>query len=247
MKKLVTTVHHNKGLTIIELIVSIALISIIMLFLLNLLSDLKHEDSYSDYAKENQVNRALIIKTIEERLLDIEQDDYITNITASYNSSSSNKLANIKFTFKKAGNIELEVKDDILNYIDPDSNLSEQYTIEKKQEESRFNLEGIELTVNSNTIKLKDTPIYTANLNDTSLCQKLKNVKLNSNLGGSSLETYNSDSGTGKTNNNLVACPKYLFFELKIPIVTDADDIDHLEDSKAIDDIVISFIGKRIQ
>jgi hypothetical protein len=44
-----------------------------------------------------------------------------------------------------------------------------------------------------------------------------------------------------------VACPKYLFFELKIPIVTDADDIDHLEDSKAIDDIVISFIGKRIQ
>ena len=63
MKKL-----NNKGMSLMELLVSIILISIVLTFLFQLLNDLKNETSNNDFAYNNQINRAEIIKTIENDL-----------------------------------------------------------------------------------------------------------------------------------------------------------------------------------
>lgn len=63
MKKL-----NNKGMSLMELLVSIILISIVLTFLFQLLTDLKNETDKNDFAYNNQINRAEIIKTIESDL-----------------------------------------------------------------------------------------------------------------------------------------------------------------------------------
>ena len=64
MKKL-----NNKGLTLIELIVSVVLISIVMLFMYGVFNDVNNEKNDNSFAKENQVNRSEIIKVLEDDLL----------------------------------------------------------------------------------------------------------------------------------------------------------------------------------
>ena len=65
MKKL-----NNKGVTLIELIVSLALISIVMVFIFNLLIDLKAEDSLSSKRSTDALNRSTIIRLIQNDFLD---------------------------------------------------------------------------------------------------------------------------------------------------------------------------------
>ena len=60
----------NRGITLIELIISMALISIIIIFLFQLLVDAKFSDNRVDYAREDQQNRAIIIKRIQDDFLD---------------------------------------------------------------------------------------------------------------------------------------------------------------------------------
>ena len=60
---------NKKGMTLVEVIISVGLISVVMLFLFNLLLDMQYENSHASYLKENQVNRATIIKTVEEDLM----------------------------------------------------------------------------------------------------------------------------------------------------------------------------------
>ena len=69
----------NKGITLIEIIISVGLISVVMLFLFNLLLDMEHESTYSSYLKENQVNRSNIIRTVEEDLLNNKLNDVRLN------------------------------------------------------------------------------------------------------------------------------------------------------------------------
>ena len=56
----------NKGISIIELIISISLISVVMLFLYNLLSNVTFEKDDDYFASLNQANRIEIISTIED-------------------------------------------------------------------------------------------------------------------------------------------------------------------------------------
>ena len=44
----------NKGITLVELIVSIALISIVIMFLFRLLVDVRYSDNTTDYNRDNQ-------------------------------------------------------------------------------------------------------------------------------------------------------------------------------------------------
>lgn len=69
----------NKGITLMEIIISVGLISVVMLFLFNLLLDMEHESTYSSYLKENQVNRSNIIRTVEEDLLNNKLNDVRLN------------------------------------------------------------------------------------------------------------------------------------------------------------------------
>ena len=83
MKKL-----NNKGMSLMELLVSIVLISIVLTFLFQLLTDLKNETTNNDFAYNNQINRAEIIKTIKS---DLEKNSLI--------GISDNTADNIKISF----------------------------------------------------------------------------------------------------------------------------------------------------
>lgn len=60
---------NNKGVTIVELLVSMALLSVILMFLYNLLSNVTFEKNSDFIASANQANRIDIIMTIEDDLL----------------------------------------------------------------------------------------------------------------------------------------------------------------------------------
>lgn len=60
---------NKKGMTLVELIVSIGLLSIIMAFLFKIILDVKYEKDLSGFADNNQINRAEIVKTIQDDLL----------------------------------------------------------------------------------------------------------------------------------------------------------------------------------
>jgi len=59
---------NNKGITLMELLISIVLIGLVLTFLFQLLNDLQHETENNNYAYNNQVNRTEVIYTIEKDL-----------------------------------------------------------------------------------------------------------------------------------------------------------------------------------
>lgn len=68
---------NNKGVTIVELLVSLALLSVVLMFLYNLLSNVTFEKNTDFIANSNQANRIDIINTIETDLIldnNIEKD-----------------------------------------------------------------------------------------------------------------------------------------------------------------------------
>lgn len=83
---------NNKGVTIVELLVSMALLSVILMFLYNLLSNVTFEKNSDFIASANQANRIDIIMTIEDDLL---KDNNVIIV-----SKSDNDLK-LKGTLKK--------------------------------------------------------------------------------------------------------------------------------------------------
>ncbi len=59
---------NNKGMSLMEILVSIILISVVLVFLFELLIDLKNESKNNDYASNNQINRMEIIYNLENEL-----------------------------------------------------------------------------------------------------------------------------------------------------------------------------------
>ena len=82
---------NNKGSTLLELIISIALISVILVFMVRLLVDLNDSETNNKYAKKNQVIRAEILRTIENDL----QNKIITNIRDNSTTSNPKKGLNV--------------------------------------------------------------------------------------------------------------------------------------------------------
>lgn len=64
---------NKKGMTLVELIISVALLSVVLGFLFKIMLDVKYEDDEAGFAIANQVNRAEIIKEIQNDLLDKEE------------------------------------------------------------------------------------------------------------------------------------------------------------------------------
>ena len=89
----------KKGFTLMEIIVSVALLSIVMLLLFQLMIDLEYEDSHSSFAKDNQIKRATIIKRVEKDLMDKglslvslnKASDYAT-LTFKYNNNTDSSV-----------------------------------------------------------------------------------------------------------------------------------------------------------
>ena len=96
---------NKKGTTLAELIISIALISVVLLFMIKLLIDLNDAEANNTYAKDNQINRAEILRMIG--------NDLNNKNIASINDSGSNEtklVINIEFTDRTISTIEAEEK-----------------------------------------------------------------------------------------------------------------------------------------
>ena len=57
---------NNKGISLLELLISIIIVGVVLTFLFQLLVDLKNETSNRNYANANQVNRVEIIYEIQK-------------------------------------------------------------------------------------------------------------------------------------------------------------------------------------
>ena len=104
---------NKKGTTLAELIISIALISVVLLFMIKLLIDLNDSETNNTYAKVNQINRAEILRMIG--------NDLNNKNIVSINDSGSNEtklVINIEFTDRTISTIEAEEKK--IKYTDSD-------------------------------------------------------------------------------------------------------------------------------
>lgn len=82
---------NNKGLTLVELLLSIVLIGIVLLFIFQLLVDLRGETDSNSYAYNNQLNRMDAIYKIEK--------DITNNHLSGIVNRSSGKKTIIDFNF----------------------------------------------------------------------------------------------------------------------------------------------------
>lgn len=144
---------NNKGSTLLELIISIALISVILVFMVRLLVDLNDSETNNKYAKKNQVIRAEILRTIENDL----QNKIITDIRD--NSTTSNLIITFKFDGNKESNIN--VLKDKLTYKNTDGK-TRTWTLK----EGYFDItqSPVDFSQDENIYSLIiDIPVYTTN------------------------------------------------------------------------------------
>lgn len=92
---------NNKGMTLIELLLSIALIGIVLVFLLQLLNDLQYETDNNNFAYSNQVNRMDAIYTIS--------NDLQKYTLVGVEDASANDNIIIKFYFVYGGSTKASV------------------------------------------------------------------------------------------------------------------------------------------
>ena len=102
---------YSKGTTLIEIMVSLALISVVLIFMFNILSDLKVEDRESTRGSEDSVERASYTRII--------QNDFINLGLKSINyCSASTSLFCYAFTFDNGTTKNLEVYQNVIIYDD---------------------------------------------------------------------------------------------------------------------------------
>lgn len=75
---------NNKGITLVEIIISVSLISIVLVFLFNMLIQVNNENSDNEIKSSYLVNQSTFIKQIEEDFLDykLQTDDTIVGGSA---------------------------------------------------------------------------------------------------------------------------------------------------------------------
>lgn len=100
---------NKKGMTLLEIVISIALISVVMLFLFSLLNDIQYESKHSSYAKDFLVSRATIIKDVEEDILN-------NNITNVMQVSAGEGKVNFNFFRDDTSLMSIEVESKKITY-----------------------------------------------------------------------------------------------------------------------------------
>ena len=86
--------HNKKGLTLVELLISIVLVGIVIVFIFELLNDLKTEADNTDYALANQFNHIEIVNAIENDL-----NHYTLFDIVEKSNSNNNNFLNLEFVF----------------------------------------------------------------------------------------------------------------------------------------------------
>lgn len=103
---------NNKGVSLIELLISIVIIGIVLVFLFQLLSDLKEETGNKNFAYNNQVNRLEVMYEVQKDLAKYT----LIGVDDSYGESDYECL---EFYFKKGIEInssELCVYENYITY-----------------------------------------------------------------------------------------------------------------------------------
>lgn len=112
---------NKKGMTLIELLISIILVGLVLTFLLQLLNDLESETENNNYAYNNQVNRADIIYTVEKdlqkyNLTGVEWSLKEGNIIIKFNYIKEGGTAVAILESEKSSYIDEEFGDDKTKY-----------------------------------------------------------------------------------------------------------------------------------
>lgn len=95
----------KNGFTMMELMVSIAIIAVVMVFLVRLLVDIRYDKTNELYDTANQINRAEIIKTIEEDFLNLR----LIGVT---DTGSTNSMLKIQLTREDKSKGEIIVSEE---------------------------------------------------------------------------------------------------------------------------------------
>lgn len=143
---------NKKGMTLLEIVISIALISVVMLFLFSLLNDIQYESKHTSYAKDFLVSRATIIKDVEEDIL----NNNITNVMQV--NVDANKTTLNFFVGSDPSNMNLEVESKKITYKNA-AGEKESYSLSKDNDEEVFDFANIKINsyVGSKIYKPVDT------------------------------------------------------------------------------------------
>ena len=138
---------NKKGFTMTELIVSIAIIAVVMIFLVNLLVDIRYDKKNELYDTKNQINRAEIIKTIQNDLDGkIIKDITDTKIDSTDTGSDSNNLVvNIITDDDDNSNHIIKADSNHIYYIS--NNKTTKWSLEKNNDETYIKTSDVELKV----------------------------------------------------------------------------------------------------
>lgn len=138
---------NKKGTTLVELIISIVLISVVLGFMFRLLIDLDNEQNNNTFAVDNQIKRAEIIKFIE--------NDITNKKLSLVNASGSNGATLvINFNFKDGTNGKITATASYLEYKN------------SKNETRHWAMQNCTLYTTRALVTLnKDTNIYAMDIN----------------------------------------------------------------------------------
>lgn len=195
---------NKKGFTLIEVIVSVALIAIVMLLLFQLLLDIQYESNHASYAKKNQVNRATVIETVQKDLMNYTLTSVPTLIT-----NGDKKEITLNFdSFSKT----IRVGTDRITYD------SETWLLETDNDDTHFDLDNI--TISSSTSKDNCSYILNVDINGDGVCDANCEIIQDNQViirEDSKNETYKS-------------CPTYQMLRIIIPVVVDGEDGNIIDD-----------------
>ncbi len=99
---------NKKGTSLIELIVSIALISVVLIFMFKLLLDVNNEITNNTFAKDNQTIRAEILRTVE--------NDLNTAVLSGMTNTGNTTTRTINFYYKGGLSSTLTLKEKTVTY-----------------------------------------------------------------------------------------------------------------------------------
>lgn len=196
---------NKKGITLVEVIISVGLISVVMLFLFHILMDMQFEDTHSSYAKENQIQRAAIIKTVQDDFKDFK----LKNATLR----TVGNTIEIRFEYLEGTEKQklLLVQEKSISYD------GETWNLESENEELKYDISKVKLN-----LSLSDTCSLMLNVdtNGDGVCDKNCEKKDASGT----ITIINQDS-------NYQVCSDYKYIHIVIPVDTGNEEnvIDDIE------------------
>ena len=145
---------NKKGTTIVELIISLGLISIVLLFMIRLLIDINNANNNDAFAKDNQFNRIEIIRAIENDI----SSKKIVNITQNEDTNS----IVINFLFSDSTSSHLTLGKDTLMYEVDSTSIKRKWVMK----ECSLDIKNIDFYLNrdlKNFSFVINIPVYTIN------------------------------------------------------------------------------------